>query len=683
MKISACMIVKNEENNIEMCINSYKDIVDEIIVVDTGSKDRTVEIAKKLGAKVYFIQWNNDFASAKNYAIDKAKGDWIIFLDADEYFGSNSSGKIRNILKNLTKQYNVIGCKITNIDTVNSRTIDSFLQARIFKNDKNIRYKSNVHEVLYSKVGKLHLISYYNEINIYHTGYSSDINREKAKRNLEILLESINIQGENPDNYRYLCDCYFSLEDYHSALKYGELHLNSGLKTLGYQSRIHKVIIDCMWKLGKPKGEIEERIKDSISLFPDHPNFYCSYGFFLLDDKRYNEALYNLLLTLKYNETYNGIEVNLVLGIVSYINYKIGYIYEMINDYERALQYYYISLNKDKYNEVSFMAVYNIIKNQKLEEIVDFFSSIYSTNNEKDLEFFISILIKIKPKGILAYYTNIWYKKFHHEDKALTFTLLSEGKYKSAFNIFYKGYLENYDEENSVLLITSALLCEDKDNLEEIKKIVKPSLKRIIAGYIDNDDKDRLYHSDIDDYSTLLSELLLFNNKEVLNRFLKLSKLFEVNIYNKIAKVFENNMMYKEALNYYDECAEGCNLKDIYMSKGYCYFKLKQYSEAFINFKNAIEEGYQENDVYEFINWIKKLEMPLDDTKNEKLDIDTENDKYREFDEYKKMAKKNICNLLEAKQSGQAKFLIEEYLQIVPDDLEMLMLKSEAYLQLM
>ena len=77
------MIVKNEEKNIRRALSWAKDIVFEQIVVDTGSTDRTVEIAKEMGEKVYLFQLIDDFAAAKNYAIEQASGEWIEFLDAD------------------------------------------------------------------------------------------------------------------------------------------------------------------------------------------------------------------------------------------------------------------------------------------------------------------------------------------------------------------------------------------------------------------------------------------------------------------------------------------------------------------------------------------------------------------------------------------------------------------------
>lgn len=94
IRLSQCMIVKNEEKNIQRALSWGKDIMWEQIVVDTGSTDRTVELAREMGAKIYHFSWIDDFSAAKNYAIEQAEGDWIVFLDADEYFLAEDTKKL-------------------------------------------------------------------------------------------------------------------------------------------------------------------------------------------------------------------------------------------------------------------------------------------------------------------------------------------------------------------------------------------------------------------------------------------------------------------------------------------------------------------------------------------------------------------------------------------------------------
>ena len=96
VRISQCMIVKNEEANIERALTWGKGIVSEQIVVDTGSTDRTMEIARQMGAIVYKFPWLDDFSAAKNFAISKARYEWVAFLDADEYLAPGDGEKVRN-----------------------------------------------------------------------------------------------------------------------------------------------------------------------------------------------------------------------------------------------------------------------------------------------------------------------------------------------------------------------------------------------------------------------------------------------------------------------------------------------------------------------------------------------------------------------------------------------------------
>ena len=151
MKISACVIVKNEEKNIGTWLENMAQFADEMIVVDTGSTDKTKEIVAASSAQLYEFPWINDFAAAKNFALSKAKGEWIAFLDADEFFSRDSIPLIRKWLKKLHFQKKNVGvmCRLINIDTgKNNRFIGSAVQLRLFRNKPFLKYVGAIHEAL-------------------------------------------------------------------------------------------------------------------------------------------------------------------------------------------------------------------------------------------------------------------------------------------------------------------------------------------------------------------------------------------------------------------------------------------------------------------------------------------------------------------------------------------------------
>ena len=100
MTISLCMIVRDEEAVLERCLNSIKDVVDEIVIVDTGSKDNTVEIAKRFTNNVYFFEWIDDFATARNYSFSKGTKDYLMWFDADDVMFEEDREKLLRIKEN-------------------------------------------------------------------------------------------------------------------------------------------------------------------------------------------------------------------------------------------------------------------------------------------------------------------------------------------------------------------------------------------------------------------------------------------------------------------------------------------------------------------------------------------------------------------------------------------------------
>ncbi|WHT47941.1 glycosyltransferase family 2 protein [Sporosarcina thermotolerans] len=110
--LSVCIIMKNEEKVIGRCLESISGIADEIIIVDTGSKDQSKEIALQFTDKVFDFQWVNDFSKARNFAASKARGEWILAIDADEYVDRDSFEKFKNDLLSKPPVFNIIGVQI-------------------------------------------------------------------------------------------------------------------------------------------------------------------------------------------------------------------------------------------------------------------------------------------------------------------------------------------------------------------------------------------------------------------------------------------------------------------------------------------------------------------------------------------------------------------------------------------
>ncbi len=149
--ISLCLIVKDEEPVLERCINSLKGTYDELIIVDTGSQDRTVEIAKKLGARVEYFEWCDDFAKARNYAFSFATGDWIMWVDADDILEEGVAERFREVVHFYDNEKSVAGINFPYIyshESAGTGEIPDFKyhRLRIMKREADPTWKARIHE---------------------------------------------------------------------------------------------------------------------------------------------------------------------------------------------------------------------------------------------------------------------------------------------------------------------------------------------------------------------------------------------------------------------------------------------------------------------------------------------------------------------------------------------------------
>ena len=151
IKLSLCMIVKNEEDTLKRCLKCVREIADEIIIVDTGSTDKTKEIAKEFTNKIYDFDWVYDFSKARNYSFSKATKDYIMWLDADDVILEEDIKKIKILKKILTPDIDMVTFKYNlNVDENGIPSL-SYRRERIFKRSKNYKWIGPVHEVIERK----------------------------------------------------------------------------------------------------------------------------------------------------------------------------------------------------------------------------------------------------------------------------------------------------------------------------------------------------------------------------------------------------------------------------------------------------------------------------------------------------------------------------------------------------
>jgi len=215
--LSICMIVKNENKNIEKAIRSVKAFADEIIVVDTGSTDNTPEIAMRLGAKVSFFQWCDDFSAARNASLDLATGDWILWLDGDDYIPPTQWRKLQDL--KLFDNNQAFMFKVSN-EGPEKRI---FWQLRMFPRDSRVRFLGAAHEQITPSLMALNIPIKKADILIMHLGYSDPVTiKLKKDRNLRILKKQIDKNPNDIMAHFNLGYEYFSRGNYKEAIHHLE-----------------------------------------------------------------------------------------------------------------------------------------------------------------------------------------------------------------------------------------------------------------------------------------------------------------------------------------------------------------------------------------------------------------------------------------------------------------------------
>lgn len=409
--ISACSIVKNEAGNMNPWLSCVREFADEIIVVDTGSDDNTVALAEASGAKVFHFKWIGDFSAAKNFALDQAKGDWIVFLDADEYFPPQEVKKLRPLIEKHHPRFDVVGLmmRMDNVDRESKQNLGtSFYQIRVFRRLPWLRYEGRIHEQLknYRQARKVKML-FEPDIVIYHTGYSQGLAQQKAERNLKMIIENQEKFGKKPLDDFHLADCYYSLQDWQQAAEFARRAIQNKIKAVGQENRPYAVLIQSLMFLKAPYREIEQVIEDALTEYPEAAEFWMLWGMVDWDREDWQTAREHMekgldLYAQAKAEQGERLLANLCLNLLPLMYLRLGKLTEQEGDREKALQYYWEGLDLRRYDMPLLQAVLHMLREEETADVIAVLNQFY--DKDKDAGFLVQVLKKSCHRKACLYY---------------------------------------------------------------------------------------------------------------------------------------------------------------------------------------------------------------------------------------------------------------------------------------
>lgn len=331
VEISVCIITKNEAEQLDKMLAVLAQYPFELVVVDTGSSDNSIEVARRYSESVYEYEWNNNFSDARNFSISKACNDMVLILDTDELPVDIDYNKLSDMAQNNPDKVGRI--ERINIFTRNKDKNINRERVNRFFDRRQFGYIGSIHEQVQRLDGELY-DTYEIPVKVEHSGYDGTAEelRNKALRNIELLEQELELQ-ENPYILYQLGKSYYMIGDYENALNYFENATTYDLEPrLEY---VEDLVVSYGYTLINTKrinqALMFENLYDEFSYSCD---FVFLMGLIYMNNALFEEAVRQFRKATEYSRCKMD-------GVNSYLAYyNIGVIYECLGYTKEALQYY-------------------------------------------------------------------------------------------------------------------------------------------------------------------------------------------------------------------------------------------------------------------------------------------------------------------------------------------------------
>jgi tetratricopeptide (TPR) repeat protein len=336
-RLSLCMIMKNEEEHLPRCLESVQGVVDEIVVVDTGSTDRSVEIAESFGATVLHEEWKGDFARPRNTSIDAATGDWILILDADEELVDGKR------LTPLLQDKDIEGYSLREVNFIGDEVgIESVVNSafRLFRNRPAYRYEGALHEQIQGVVDPTNTKSRFVGVEINHYGYLDKTSeaRKKTDRNMAIIMDEVKKKPKDSFTLFNAGVEFQRIEDHETALTYFRKSFATLPNLSAYYASLLLRNIIASLKYLKRYDEALSVLGDALQAYPDFPDLHYLQGQIHAERREFRAAIRGFRRAIELGD-HGGDRYLAQAGMGSFYSwYALGSLHEQMGDTQEAVR---------------------------------------------------------------------------------------------------------------------------------------------------------------------------------------------------------------------------------------------------------------------------------------------------------------------------------------------------------
>lgn len=685
MKLSICMMIKNEEKNLDRCLSSLEPLMSnmesELIIIDTGSTDNSISISQKYTNKIYSHKWNNDFSSMRNTTINYAQGEWIFIVDADEELTNQE--KLIDLLKSDS---------ISNVNTIfiwcksyiNYKVEDTavvIISPRLFRKN-TIRYEGRVHnQPQFEKPAG------YIDVILNHYGYivnDKELMEKKFKRTVELLTLELN---EDPNNvyYRYQLANSYSMH-------------GDKIKAANEISKAYNIILEKSLSLEKYKyviyekasgetslenwNEVVEVCKKGIEAVREYVDLYFLMAQALEKLHRYEESMHYYQNYLELLNNFDNLEIKLDSSIQFYtLNLKERAIFNIIvlcrkvnKDYE-TIRYIMMLNDKKLLLEAAEVLILLSIEEQRYTLIKDFYDKKIENNDEYIKNEFYTILertiFKIEDKYLISEIFSEYNNSYGQLNNIRTLYINNSKNIKKDINQF----VNNYDLGATPDYYGDIIYYMIKYNIPIEKVFSKHTEKNVLK-------KLKYCAEKYNDFLVFLKNSFTFNNEKNLDfSLIRTNKIIGrvILLLDKDLKGEEYRIIFNNYIDYgviYIQSIYNKAVLDTEMI-----LDLKDAEEIFLLYINKAKEQKSKNQS-EYLRYLKKALENYPEMKNgielllNEIKIEYTNNK-NELVEYCNKIKTTIKTLIEIDNLKEAEELINEYEKIISNDLDIVLFKSQ------